>query len=61
MKDFYSCCEWDSYHYKFGKNNNFVQYKTENHNLDISSGIDSIIIKEAGKNEIKKTEKVETN
>lgn len=61
IKDYYSCCEWDSYHYKLDKNKNFMQYKTENHNVDVSSGIDSIIIKEVGKKEVKKTEKVETN
>ena len=61
VKDYYSCCEWDSYHYKLDKNSNFVQYKTENHNVDDSSGIDSIIIKEVGKKEVKKTQKVETN
>ena len=61
VKDYYSCCEWDSCHYKLDKNSYFVQYKTENHNVDASSGIDSIIIKEIGKKEVKKTQKVETN
>ena len=61
IKDYYSCCEWDSYHYKLDENNDFFQYKTENHNVDVSSGMDSIIIKEVDKKEIKKTEKTETN
>lgn len=63
IKEFYSCCEWESMHFKElneGEFNNFKHYKTEYHTVDMSTNIDTIKIEEIGKEDKIKLEKIET-
>lgn len=65
MKEFYSCCEWESTYFKIlNKNNttnNFELYKTEYHKVDPSTNIDTIKINENGTKERVIIEVVKTN